>query len=191
MMHILFVCTGNVCRSPMAELLFHRYVPDSDIVVSSAGTHGLSNYCIDPYGADILRRVGVDSSGFRSRRLTKDIAMQADLLLCFDGGERESIVIDAPKTIRRTFMLTDFAAICLVTARQGVCSTADTPSDRLLSAIEAAPLLRPNLPRPEPIPDPYGRDVAAFEQTFGRIVAAFEDIAVLTQDIPAVESPAH
>lgn len=175
----------------MAQLLFHHYIPDPNIVVSSAGTRGLRGHHIDPSCADILSRMGVDSSGFRSRRLTKDIAIQADLLLCFDGGERESIVIDAPETIRRTFMLTDFAAICLARAQQSVCSMADTPSDRLMTAIEAAPLLRPNLPRPVPIPDPYGLDVAAFEQTFGRVVAAFEDIAVLTQDIPTVESPAQ
>ena len=39
-MHIMFVCTGNICRSPMGELLLTRYLSGTTVQVSSAGTHG-------------------------------------------------------------------------------------------------------------------------------------------------------
>ena len=47
-MHIMFVCTGNICRSPMGELLLTRYLSGTTVQVSSAGTHGLPMHQIDP-----------------------------------------------------------------------------------------------------------------------------------------------
>ena len=44
-MHIMFVCTGNICRSPMGELLLTRYLSGTTVQVSSAGTHGLLVVC--------------------------------------------------------------------------------------------------------------------------------------------------
>lgn len=41
-MHIMFVCTGNICRSPMGELLLAKYLEDTSLTVSSAGTHGFA-----------------------------------------------------------------------------------------------------------------------------------------------------
>ena len=64
-MQVMFVCTGNICRSPMGELLLSRYLADTSIEVSSAGTKGLPGHPIDPSSATLMSSVGIDSSAFR------------------------------------------------------------------------------------------------------------------------------
>lgn len=66
-MHIMFVCTGNVCRSPMGELLLSRYLEASTITVSSAGTRGMICREIDPLAGRLMTAVGIDSSASRTR----------------------------------------------------------------------------------------------------------------------------
>jgi protein-tyrosine phosphatase len=95
-MHIMFVCTGNVCRSPMGELLMRRYLSGTSITVSSAGTHALVGHPIDPSSGRLMDSVGIDSGEFRSRQLTRELAENADLILCFEEEQRNNIVDMAP-----------------------------------------------------------------------------------------------
>lgn len=88
-MRIMFVCTGNICRSPMGELLLTRYLSGTTVQVSSAGTHGLPMHQIDPNSALLMESVGIEPSGFRSRRLTQPMAKSADLILCFEKGSAQ------------------------------------------------------------------------------------------------------
>lgn len=53
-MHIMFVCTGNICRSPMGELLLTKYLNGTTVRVSSAGTRGLPMHQIDPSSARLM-----------------------------------------------------------------------------------------------------------------------------------------
>ena len=73
-MHIMFVCTGNICRSPMGELLLTRYLSGTTVQVSSAGTHGLPMHQIDPNSALLHGERGHRTEWFRSRRLTQPMA---------------------------------------------------------------------------------------------------------------------
>ena len=122
-MHIMFVCTGNVCRSPMGELLMRRYLSGTSITVSSAGTHALVGHSIDPSSGRLMDSVGIDSSEFRSRQLTRELAESADLILCFEEEQRNNIVDMAPSVVRRTFLVTDFAT-CVCIARSMTWSRA-------------------------------------------------------------------
>ena len=103
-MHIMFVCTGNICRSPMGELLMSRYLANTTVQVTSAGTRGLPMHQIDPSSARLMDSVGIDSSGFRSRRLTREMAESADLILCFEAAQRKEIVTIAPMAVRSSFI---------------------------------------------------------------------------------------
>ena len=111
-MHIMFVCTGNICRSPMGELLMTHYLNGTTVQVSSAGTRGLPMHPIDPSSGRLMQSVGIESSGFRSRRLTRQMADEADLILCFEKQQRKEIVTLAPAAVRYTFLLDDFANMC-------------------------------------------------------------------------------
>ncbi|MGR6876336.1 hypothetical protein QM008_05925 [Bifidobacterium angulatum] len=73
----LFVCTGNISRSPMAEILTPHIFNEPSLEFSSAGTHGLHDYAISREAERLLQRSHISQmtvDAFRSRRLTADIA---------------------------------------------------------------------------------------------------------------------
>ena len=160
-MRVMFVCTGNICRSPMGELLLSRYLADTSIEVSSAGTKGLPGHPIDPSSATLMSSVGIDSSAFRSRRLTRDMANATNLILCFEASQRREIVTLAPAVVRRTFVITEFAALCAYCADHGMVK-GRTIQERLWSVAVAAPIVRPLLPPSPDIEDPHGKTFDVF-----------------------------
>ena len=81
---VLFVCTGNTCRSPMAEGILKKMLEDKgagNLEVTSAGTHGLPNAPASLFAIQVVGERGVDLSRHRSRRLTPEMIKQADLIL--------------------------------------------------------------------------------------------------------------
>lgn len=114
-MHIMFVCTGNICRSPMGELLMTHYLNGTTVQVSSAGTRGLPMHPIDPSSGRLMQSVGIESSGFRSRRLTRQMADEADLILCFESSSaRKSSRWRQPPYDTRSCLT--ISRICAITA---------------------------------------------------------------------------
>ncbi|OZG57173.1 protein-tyrosine-phosphatase [Bifidobacterium tissieri] len=160
-MRIMFVCTGNVCRSPMGELMMKRYLAGSSIVVSSAGVKGLKSHPIHQSSAKLMTSVGIDSSAFRSRPLTADMAQDSDLILCFEKEQRRDIVSMAPMTVNYTFLVTEFANMCLYSAQQQLVK-GRTLEERLQSVIDAASFIRPMIPAPRDVDDPMGKSFDVF-----------------------------
>src|SRR5690348_2658180 len=79
---VLYVCTGNVCRSPMAELLFRSWVtPDVETTVASAGTQALVGSPMDSSSASALGQLGIDPTAHRARQFEARMAHEADLIL--------------------------------------------------------------------------------------------------------------
>ncbi|MEE8734759.1 MAG: low molecular weight phosphatase family protein [Bifidobacterium crudilactis] len=162
-MLILFVCTGNICRSPIGELLAKRYLAASSINIASAGTHGLSNHPIDPSSEQLLSRAGIDSQAFRSKRLTAELAASADLIFCFERIQRQEIALLAPAMSKRIFLLGDFANIATYCSQNNMVYGL-TVAERLESVIAAAPLIQGLLPRADDIEDPHRQSFDAFER---------------------------
>ena len=85
------VCTGNICRSPMAERLLIHMLPEefrTKVGITSAGTYALhGNRAAEPAVA-AMAQMGIDLSDHRARQLTREIEQQADLLL---GMERQHL----------------------------------------------------------------------------------------------------
>ncbi|TPF78589.1 MULTISPECIES: low molecular weight phosphatase family protein [unclassified Bifidobacterium] len=167
-MHILFVCTGNVCRSPMGELMMRRYLVHTSIEISSAGTHGLDAQPIDPSSRRLMDSLSIDSSSFRSKQLTREMAESADLVLCFEHDQVQDVVSIAPGAIRHTFLITEFASMCLYCARNDMVH-GETIQERLKSVVNVASFVRPLIPPARDIEDPFGKEFpvfrAAAEQT--------------------------
>lgn len=159
----------------MGELLLKHGVGNAGIIVESAGTHGLNQAPIDPSAARLLERTGIDSSSFRSRRLTPQLAKKSDLILCFEAEQRRETVILSPICVQRTFVLTDFANMCEYCDHEGYVEGSDF-SERLQSVVGNASMLRPMLPETEDIEDPYQRDFDVFEHVYARIGAALKTI---------------
>lgn len=84
-MNIVFVCTGNICRSPMAEGLFKKLLGErgrEDITCSSAGLAAPEGSPASINAKIAAQELGVDISEHRSRLLTRAIARDADMIVC-------------------------------------------------------------------------------------------------------------
>ena len=149
-----------------------HYLNGTTVQVSSAGTRGLPMHPIDPSSGRLMQSVGIESSGFRSRRLTRQMADEADLILCFEKQQRKEIVTLAPAAVRYTFLLDDFANMCDYCARNNMIAGL-TIQERLQSVIKKSSMIRPMIPQPKDIADPHGREFSMFcvaaEQTNGAI----------------------
>ena len=108
---VLFVCTGNICRSPAAELLFRARTVGLPITCSSAGTSGLSGHDMDAPSAMAMREYGIDASHHVARRLTAAMTTGADLVLTADSAHRSTVVQAEPLSFRRTFTMREFARL--------------------------------------------------------------------------------
>jgi RpiB/LacA/LacB family sugar-phosphate isomerase len=106
---ILFICTGNVCRSPMAEALFRRAVNGrGEFRIYSAGLGALDGQPPTPHSVQAMRELGVDISGQRSRALTTDLIRQADYIFGMTHGHVDTIALLYPPAAEKTFLLREF-----------------------------------------------------------------------------------
>lgn len=101
MTSVLFVCTGNICRSPTAEALFRHLAGEaglgSRIVADSCGLGGWHvGNPPDRRAIEALRRRGIDMSGLRARQFAPDDFTRFDLLLAMDRGHLREMIRAAP-----------------------------------------------------------------------------------------------
>ncbi|WP_369045221.1 low molecular weight phosphatase family protein [Sinomonas sp. P10A9] len=110
---ILVVCTGNVCRSPVAAAVLRDALAEiapGDFVVDSAGTRALVGEPAQPESAAIATRFGSTLEGFTARQLTEPMVARADLVLILAERHRASILRLHP-ALKRTFTLREFARL--------------------------------------------------------------------------------
>lgn len=82
-MHITFICTGNTCRSPMAEGIARKIIaekyPEAQITLSSAGLNTFNGSPASQNSIDVCREIGIDLLEHRSRRINQEIADNTDI----------------------------------------------------------------------------------------------------------------
>ena len=109
MKNVLFVCTGNICRSPIAEGLFRRLIGNrKDIEVASAGVHAVRGQPPSLYAVQVCVEEGTDISGLRSQPLTATLVDQATHIFAMTGAHVETIQTLFPQTAEKTFLLREF-----------------------------------------------------------------------------------
>lgn len=152
-LHVLFVCTGNICRSPTAERLAAAYAAAQAIpkfTATSAGTRAMIGHSIHPDAAQTLHGLGGDPAGFAARQLSAKIASAADLILAMTRTHRDAVLELAPHRLNRTFTLAEASRLVTELDAQSLAELA---------------MLRPRLAKnlTMDIEDPIGQSPKVFE----------------------------
>ena len=106
---ILFVCTGNICRSPMAEgLLRHATAGRRDYQALSAGVGAIDGQPPSAHSVRALRELGIDISDLRSRMLTAELVDKADFIFGMTHSHVDSVILLYPQAAEKTFLLREF-----------------------------------------------------------------------------------
>lgn len=111
-MHILFVCTGNTCRSPMCEAYF-RYLCEKarchGVTVGSAGVFAGGGAPASENCIRVMRRQGIEMDHFRNTQLTEELLAQADIIIAMTQGHKQHIAQMAPQFLPKIKLLMEFA----------------------------------------------------------------------------------
>ena len=183
---VLFVCTGNICRSAMAERLLAARLRDSAsvrldgagaVVVRSAGTRAVVGRAMSSQTRPRVRAFGGDPDGFVATQLTEPMIAGADLVLGLTQDHATRITALDPSAFSRTFALLEFARAVEGSAADG--DPTDPARWRALTdrAVDARRhgLLPPRAD--DDIDDPYGRPDEAFDEMSRRLVPAIDILA--------------
>jgi protein-tyrosine phosphatase len=185
---VLFVCTGNVCRSPAAERLVRRHVDFavagiaglSGVNVSSAGTGALVGEPISPPMAALIAAEGADAQSFVARQLSPEIVRDADLVVTMTSRHRSDTVAMVPAAVQRTFVLGELAHMLQGVKHEDVTAEgvpATSTAERLRALVTIAKRNRtPGVDAEEDIVDPYGRSNSVYRESFRQIQEALEPI---------------
>lgn len=109
---VLFVCTGNVCRSPLSERYLRlRLDPGAGVRAASAGLRPLTGRPMDPASARALRELGGDDIGHVARGLDEAMVLAADLVLGAAVEHRDAVLRLVPAALHRAFALKEFVRL--------------------------------------------------------------------------------
>ena len=104
--HILVICVGNICRSPMAEAVLRDALGESEgISVESAGLGAMVDWPAAEHAETLMKERGLDISGHRARQLTPEMVSRADLILVMEQGHKKAIEAEDATARGKVFRL--------------------------------------------------------------------------------------
>lgn len=104
---ILVVCIGNICRSPIAEIMFKQYFLDKnmDVSVSSAGIAALVDSPASVISQELVREVDLDISQHKARQLTQELVFDSELIITMTSDQKTQVEKMFPECMGRVFRL--------------------------------------------------------------------------------------
>ena len=206
------VCTGNVCRSPLAEQVLRVRLAPLGPIVTSAGTHGLNAAPMTPEAVRLAGRFGVpavDSAAHRSRFLTAAHLASPDLIITMTRAHRRHVAELAPARLRSTFTAREFARLAVEVPDDEIRAAADaaavqTPGARVravaaLLASRRGMSVQPAAPEDDDVIDPFRRAWETYELSGAQLAPALDQIARVLrraakragEDAPDDDAPGH
>ncbi|WP_422935374.1 low molecular weight phosphatase family protein [Sinomonas sp. P47F7] len=169
MFSILFVCSGNICRSPIAEQLLRTRMANYPITVSSAGVIAEEGTPMTEEAATVSRRYGGEPDGHRARMLTEFRLREADLVLTATRAHRGAVVQLLPRMSRKTFTVCEFARLLSAVPEHERVSLEDPSA--LVDAVRAVRghVAPPEDPEHDDIEDPYRQPIEIYEAVGARL----------------------
>ncbi|MGI9085871.1 MAG: hypothetical protein ACR2FE_11385 [Aeromicrobium sp.] len=163
---ILTICTANICRSPLMEVLLRGRLDAERFEVASAGVRGWNAAPIDSMVVLELARLGHEATDHHSRVLDVHHVEQADLVLTAAREHRAAVLALSPKALRKSFTLREFASL--------VATSSATSLEELVAD---ASRRRSTAPTDVDVLDPYQREPEVHRQVADEIAAAVEAVA--------------
>ncbi|MGH2680468.1 MAG: low molecular weight phosphatase family protein [Actinomycetota bacterium] len=155
---ILVVCTGNICRSPMAEGFLRAALEDrlgdAAPVVTSAGTAGWAGSGAMDESIRAARERGVDIGGHLARRLLPEMVQDAELVVCMAADHREAIAGAWPAAEAKTFTIKELIRTL----------EAASPTGPLADRVAAAAAARNGSLPDEDVRDPLGDPIEGYRE---------------------------
>ena len=180
-MSLLFVCQGNTCRSAVAERLVSAWAAEDARAsiggIGSAGLGAREGQPLHPLSAEALQELGGVPGEFRSRPFVPALAEDAGLVLTMTERQRRSVLEAAPLGLRRTFALTEAAALLELADLTGLDTLAarERPAE-LGRRLHEARARRPAAQWSD-IEDPLGKRPSAHRNAAHRIADALRPLA--------------
>lgn len=189
---ILTVCTGNICRSPLAEVLLRAELEPLGVRVHSAGTHALVGHGMPEPALELAAREGVDpevAAAHQARYLVEPLLEDADLILTMAREHRSHVVKMMPSRLRRTFTVREFARLASTLSSADARAAADaagaSPRERLaavLRAVNDQRGLTPSSGDDDDVIDPYRRSRETYARSAAELTPALVEVERLVRD---------
>lgn len=188
--NILTVCTGNICRSPLAETVLATRLADLDLRVHSAGTQALVGHGMPSEARQLAERNGVPAqraAGHRARLLNEQLMDDADLVLTMTAQHTTAAVQLAPRRMHRTFTVREFARLA-ATLDDGVLRSiahgsgnARSRFNALVQAVADQRGVAPRATGDEDVIDPYRQSAEVYARSEAQLIPALEQVERVTR----------
>lgn len=151
-MNVIFVCTGNTCRSPMAEAILKDALKkqkiDEDIYVMSAGIFASDGEKMNPNAKIALEDAGIEAEEFRSRKLQREVFDKSDIIITMTENHKNMILSAYGHKNKKIYTLIELSALNSGEKHKGS----------------------------NDISDPYGMSLEAYKNTYNQIRNEIEKI---------------
>jgi protein-tyrosine phosphatase len=179
---VLAVCTGNICRSPLAAALLDRALDHARC--SSTGTRAVTGAPVPPPMLEQASLLGLDLGEHRAGDLTTAVVQSSSLVLCLAREHRSAVARAVPRATRWTFTLAEFARLSRAVDHDDLARAVESqpsPADRLTAATALVAARRGSgvlvAPGDDDVVDPFGHGAATYLRAVRQMTTATTTVA--------------